>query len=299
MKLNKKLVLGVVLALVIAVASLILSACGAHCDQTPSSVFFVTNPKGRSGLEAQMFGKLVVTDGVLRLEAYDGITSYLPIWPKGFKLCLTKDGRIRLLNNAGQVVAYVGDEVEMGGGEGQDNEYFREWLAKIAKQPVPASAIGPFWFVGAGVKLSMRLDSQLFNIDIVSMGDSELLFVRSTPLLDLWVLEDAAMHGSWLQKKSTITGNLTIFGRFLCVDSIGVFWPSDYRASFQNGVITIVNQKDGTSIRVGDRITVEGNGVIDDRNPRFLRLRDELPLDAFSGFFVSKISIQIESPDGS
>ena len=188
---NKALVMILIAGVIIPIA---FSACGAHCDTPASSVFFVTNPKGHSHMEALIFGKLVVTDGVLRLVTPDSSTSYLPIWPKGFKLCLTKDGQIKLLNNSGRVVARVGDEVEMSGGGAEDSDYMREWMSKnqnnqrLLPQPVT------FWFAGSSVGLSMRLDSQLFGIDIVPTGDGELLFLWTKPLLDLWVLEDEGLQ---------------------------------------------------------------------------------------------------------
>jgi len=166
------------------------------------------------------------------------------------------------------------------------------------KQPLPSSATGPFWCVGEGVHLNIRQDSKIFNIDIISVEDSTLLFLRSKPLLGAWVLDAQGVSDSWVQKKASITGELTFYGRSLYVEGLTVFWPSDYRASFQNGVITIVDQTDGTAIHVGDRVIVEGYKIFPTRDAHYLRLRDELPREYWESSFlvVSDIYTQIESP---
>lgn len=81
-------------------------------------------------------GKLVADNGYLRVKGY------LIIWPYGYSLKAEKN-EIWVVNDKGQPVARVGDEVRFGGGELP--AYFVP--QKIA-QELPIGIEGPFWELG-------------------------------------------------------------------------------------------------------------------------------------------------------
>ncbi len=83
----------------------------------PSEVFFPQVRKGLDGgPDAGMGGKLFVDEkGCLRLDPGRG-ASWVPVWPAGLEL-ETGGGKARIVNGEGRVVAEVGKEVFMGGGQ--------------------------------------------------------------------------------------------------------------------------------------------------------------------------------------
>ena len=99
-------------------------------------------------MEAELIGELAVSEGCLRMGSADG---YLLVWPPGFRLS-TENDQIQVLNGAGQVVARVGEEVYMGGGE----KRYLEQLDEYVRRQLPPDCPGPYWIVGEGVRLKAR-----------------------------------------------------------------------------------------------------------------------------------------------
>ncbi|GAJ24513.1 unnamed protein product, partial [marine sediment metagenome] len=54
------------------------------------------------------------------------------------------DGTIEILDRNGEVVARVGEEVCMGGGEITSIEH----INKLLKEPLPQDCEGPYWLMG-------------------------------------------------------------------------------------------------------------------------------------------------------
>jgi hypothetical protein len=67
----------------------------------------------RDVMEALLTGTLQEEMGCLRVVA--GEDSYLPIWPPGYSLT-AEIGTPQVLNESGEVVATIGQEVNLGGG---------------------------------------------------------------------------------------------------------------------------------------------------------------------------------------
>jgi hypothetical protein len=99
-----------------------------------------------ASMASEIYGKLVKVNGCLRLESsYDG-RSYLVIWPPNYQLDVKND-EIQILDESGQVLAVVGQEIHMGGGIGEtleDNIYVTE---KIIRE-IPPECPGPYWIGG-------------------------------------------------------------------------------------------------------------------------------------------------------
>jgi hypothetical protein len=69
----------------------------------------------------------------------------LLIWQPGFST-RTEQGITQVLDNTGQVVASVGDYVEMGGGLDEDPT----WMG--LKEPLPKDCPKPYFVVGNEIK---------------------------------------------------------------------------------------------------------------------------------------------------
>ena len=141
-------------------------------EPTPESgVFFPQQepPVGpRVSMVALFFGELVEVDGCLR--ARDAHDDYLVIWPHDHSLNV-EDDRIQILDEAGEAVVEVGDQVRLSGGEAMSvsgDEKLRD--------VVPAHCPGRFWIVGTEVD---RLQDVLLDVqNVVERPDGTRVRVR-------------------------------------------------------------------------------------------------------------------------
>jgi len=94
---------------------------GRAGGQVPGEVYFLRQKATDGGQgDALLDGKLVLTNGCLRIEANYGEESYAAIWPFEFSF-ESRSGDVDILDGKGQVVAQVGDYVQVSGGGGDLN----------------------------------------------------------------------------------------------------------------------------------------------------------------------------------
>ena len=108
----------------------------------PTDILFPESSVPTDKMMAQLIGKLILVNGCPRMEATDG-SSILLIWPYNYSIDRnTQPAQIR--DDTGQIVAKIGDYVEMGGGE-----------TPIASNDsrLPKGCAGPVWIVGNGPKV--------------------------------------------------------------------------------------------------------------------------------------------------
>lgn len=135
--------------LVLIAVSLAVTACGdaPTTAAVPNRAIFFPQQRAVQGerevMEADLIGELVVVEGCLRVNSRYSDTSYLLVWPPDFTLN-TENDAIQILNGAGQIVARVGDEVRISGGEIRSVEFLDERV----RQKLPAGCPGPYWIVG-------------------------------------------------------------------------------------------------------------------------------------------------------
>jgi hypothetical protein len=67
----------------------------------------------------------------------------LLIWPPDFEMRI-ENGTIEILNRDGEVVAHIGDRVQVSGGE----IHLLSMLDKPVQEQVPPQCAGPYWIVG-------------------------------------------------------------------------------------------------------------------------------------------------------
>jgi hypothetical protein len=96
-------------------------------------------------MDALITGELVVANGCLRVD--DKYGNNVLLWPPDFSTH-TEQGIIQVLDSTGQIVAGVGDWVEVGGGEVPTPTY----LGLV--DPLPENCPGPYWLVGDYIKKS-------------------------------------------------------------------------------------------------------------------------------------------------
>ena len=110
-----------------------------------SSIIFPQSQTQSSAGEALLIGEVVVVDSCLRVDARESSTDYIPIWPNGFSL-RDENGIVEVLNEQGQVVARVGEEIQAGGG-GIPRDSDMSWILPLAK-PLPELCPGQYWAIG-------------------------------------------------------------------------------------------------------------------------------------------------------
>ncbi len=119
----------------------VLVGCG---QSTPSSPIFFPQMQSTTYMEADITGQLILEENCLRLKHSGGDTSYLLIWPSDF-MVREKGDQIQILDETGQIVVTVEDEVIMFGGEVP--EEFKGDLEQQMQQEFPAECPGPYWVV--------------------------------------------------------------------------------------------------------------------------------------------------------
>ena len=109
-----------------------------------TAVFFPQQapPTGEQSFPAaELIGKLLVRDGCVRV-AREGGSEYLAIWPSGVDL--NTDDTITIVDDAGQVVATVGQEISVGGGE-VPLSIAAAYSPTMRQPSIPCE--GPYWLV--------------------------------------------------------------------------------------------------------------------------------------------------------
>lgn len=102
----------------------------------------------RARLTSMAEGRLVLRDGCLRLisshEETD--TGYLIIWPGDYTV-KEETGALVIYDSQNQLLAQVGDEVAIGGGESSQIEPLTDTVFGL-KEPTPQECPGPYWIMG-------------------------------------------------------------------------------------------------------------------------------------------------------
>ncbi len=109
--LNKKLMTFISMALL-----LLYMLSGCYSDESGAPYFPVIKNEPQGSFLALAEGTLVLEDGYLRLSKFYSDTTDLIIWPYGYSLNVEGDD-IQIINGNGQIVAHVGDNISVGGGE--------------------------------------------------------------------------------------------------------------------------------------------------------------------------------------
>ncbi len=94
-------------------------------------------------MTALAVGELFIQEGCLRLGQRGSRDSLLVLWQPDYFLN-NRNGMIEILDREGAVVARVGDEIRMGGGEVPPTAGLEQQL----REPIPTPCHGPYWVMG-------------------------------------------------------------------------------------------------------------------------------------------------------
>lgn len=161
-------------ALLVAV-SLVAAACGASpttddragdaatttehaaAPSTDREVFFPKQePTDALFPSAAARGTLVMDEeGCLRRKHRSDERGDLLIWPHGYSL-RTEGGEIQILDGKGQVLAQVGDRIEVGGGYVPRSLEGLKSVSERLQRKLPERCPGPYWLVSEMVRVDRR-----------------------------------------------------------------------------------------------------------------------------------------------
>ena len=112
---------------------------GCHSDESGTPYFPVVKNEPQGSFLADLKGTLMLEDGYLRVSSSYSDTTELIIWPYGYSLNVEGDD-IRIIDGDGQVVARVGDNIYVVGGE---VPLIVVW--KDIRGLLPSDCTGPYW----------------------------------------------------------------------------------------------------------------------------------------------------------
>ena len=114
---------------------------------TPNNAIFFPRQKKTNGewaaMEALTRGTLVLENNCIRLGRGQSLANYMLVWPPDYKMS-NENGTIQIENEDGNVVASIGDRVEMSGGEIHSISMLDEYI----QEQVPPQCTGPYWIMG-------------------------------------------------------------------------------------------------------------------------------------------------------
>ncbi|MCJ7702785.1 MAG: hypothetical protein MUO62_14475 [Anaerolineales bacterium] len=206
----------------------------------------------RAMMEAELIGTLVLIDGCLQIDSLYGDGAVIPVWPAEYTI-VTEGDSYAILDGDGNPLIREGEEVYMGGGEGNESG-----MLECVQQQIPNSCSGKFWFVGDGVRPNLRFDSELFNLSLITTTERTAILLQKKPILD-----------EWKESPSTITGKFVLYTPSRCPrihNETGMtnylpIWPPGYTMEFMDGKLAVMD-KSGTIIASeGDELTLSGGGI--------------------------------------
>jgi len=206
----------------------------------------------RAMMEAELVGKLELTDGCLQIDSLYGDGAVIPVWPAEYTIAAEGDSLI-VFDGEGNPLIREGEEVYMGGGEGSNSG-----MLECVRQQLPDSCDGKFWYVGDGVRPNLRFDSELFNLSLITTTERTAILLEKKPILDEW-------KGS----PETISGKLVLYTPSRCprIHSEGgminylLIWPHGYTMEFIDGKLMVIDEMGSIIATEGDELTLSGGGI--------------------------------------
>lgn len=229
-------------------------------------------------MEAELVGALVIRSNCFWIESLYDDKRYLPIWPPGFSVGSENQTPV-IQDSTGQIVGRVGEEIYMGGGMGSENA-----MPECVREQLPADCAGPYWVVGDGVRLNIRNESTLIELELITTPDRNAILLHQKPTLVEWAEGSAIISGILklyhpqrcprIQSESGITDYLPI-------------WPAEYSLQITDGVVEIRNGSGGVIAREGEEVLVHGAPVPSSwDSEQFRQLKRDIPGDCFGPYWI-------------
>lgn len=120
------------------------AACSNNTiTSSDSPDIFFPRTQQRNGLTALLIGQLVEVNKCLRVISQDSGTSYLLIWPPDYAVRIGNN-EVNIFNAKSQIVARVGNRIQVSGGAFGEGETDTNAPAPSGK---PSNCLGPYWQV--------------------------------------------------------------------------------------------------------------------------------------------------------
>jgi hypothetical protein len=217
-------------------------------------------------MAALLIGTLQLEGGCLYVQPLVGEGRLMPIWQPAYTLRLDGD-QVLVINGKGEVAARVGEEVNMGGGNGSAEA----WVS----QQIPSTCQAGYWIV-CGARPNLIKDSELFSLDVITNTESTVLFLRYKPALDRQVVDPVS-----------ISGRLFTYDYRRCLSlknekgaDFNLLWPADWSARLEDNTVVVLDAAGQVVARMGDEVHLRGRSIPQSADvPVYRQLINELPGD--------------------
>ena len=147
---------------------------------------------------AAFAGRLVLENGTFRLKPLLGIfgsKGTILVWPPGFS-ARTVNNVIYITDENGDVVAFVGDEIEGGGGEVP-----ADIVEKYTGQPVPQNYPAPYWLVSEVKRKTPAIPNLSQAKPYTLMCEGNLANDNTNRSAGIWIItsNEASNNEEWAQ----------------------------------------------------------------------------------------------------
>lgn len=225
-------------------------------------------------MAALMVGTLLREGECLYVQPIYASTRVIPIWPPDYTLRAAGD-LVEVIDGNGQVAARVGEEVWMGGGHADVDE----WVL----QQIPPACRGDTFIACGGVRPNLKTDSQLFSIDILSVTPpGTVLFLRYTPALSDQVVDPVILSGTLVAYE---------YGRCLRLQTQSgernLLWPPGWSARVEAGAVLVLDESGQEAARMGEAVRLRARTIPHTTDfPAYQQLINELPGDCMGGTWL-------------
>ncbi len=227
-------------------------------------------------MDAQLFGKLELVDGYLKVDGYT------IIWLPGY-FVHNNDGTIEVWDSEGNVVGRVGEDIYMGGG-GISNPY----VLPLKKGTLPGDTLPgkeEYW-VQSGARLNLNFSSNLFNLEIIDCDGQEYYFMTQKVPLEEKGGRNVTVAGTLVASRkdgfrcpyiSVLSGSDNTH-----LIEYTPIWPSLFRARVENGILEILDADENVIARDGEEVILDGITVFGLYTELARQLFEEMPGECYN-----------------
>ena len=172
-----------------------------------------------------------------------------------------------------------GEEVYMGGGEGNDTG-----MLECVRHQIPDFYSGKFWYVGDGVRPNLRFDSELFNLSVITTTERTAILLEKKPILD-----------EWKESPTSITGKFVLYTPSRCprihsesgMTNFLPIWPPGFTMEFIDGKLAVMDESGTVLATEGDELTLSGGGIPHSWDTdEYRQMYYNLPGDCYAPHFI-------------
>ncbi len=278
-------------SLILVTLILLLLACGQSSDETVQTAkselysdpteYYIHTPvsditilcmepiEGEYDCNGGLTGGTLTIDKGYLILSHGNIVGDIPIWPPNYNL-KSDNGSVQIVDENGSLVAYIGEEVCMGGGQGSI-EYIEERTSgNYSAHP---------WFVCKdSVRKNLIGSSEYFTLSTIDLASYPSYVFNKKPLLDSWFSDDSSLTGVFsASNKSGVYKRCPEITFENTPKTYVPIWPPEYYAQIKDGELEIVDGLGDTVVRDGDQVTLKGNELNRADKEKYWQLSEELP----------------------